>query len=62
MSGNNGHRPILSETEIRFLLSDWPIHDHPSLHPQSDETTATAEGTEKETIVNDLFATIREPR
>ncbi|MEZ7197546.1 hypothetical protein [Pseudodesulfovibrio karagichevae] len=62
MFGNNGHKPILSEMEIRFLLSDWPTHDNPSLHPQADEATATAEGTEKETIVNDLLATIREPR
>jgi hypothetical protein len=62
MFGNNGHRPILSETEIKFLLSDWPTHDNSSLHLQPDETKATAEGTEKETIVNDLFATIRKPR
>jgi hypothetical protein len=62
MFGNNGHRPILSEKEIKFLLSDWPIPDNSSLRLRSDETNASAEASTKDTTANDLFTTIRDSR
>jgi hypothetical protein len=62
MFDNNGREPILSETEIRFLLSDQPVPVKRTPSPSEEKTRGAAKGTEKETIVNDLFATIREPR
>lgn len=57
MYGNNGNGPILSETEIKFLLSGPPILDSslPGLFP--DESETTTEGPEKESIVDTMFAT-----
>ena len=56
MFGNNGNGPILSETEIRFLLSGPPFLDPPTPGLLPDEAESTSEGTEKEDLVNTVFA------
>lgn len=61
MFDNNGHQPILTEMEIRFLLSDQPVSASHTPHPDHDDKKGTARKTEKKTIVDNLHATSREP-
>jgi len=63
MFGNNGHGPILSEAEIKFLLSDRPTPDTvPRRARHHGETKALAEDARKKAIVNNPFAVRQDPR
>jgi hypothetical protein len=63
MLGNNGHGPILSEAEIKFLLSDRPIPDTVPHHARrSGETKAPAEDASKEAILDNQFAVRQDSR
>ena len=61
MFDNNEHKPILSETEIRFLLSDQPVPVNCTPAPARDKAKKTTKGGKRETSVDDFFVPPAEP-
>jgi len=62
MFGNNGHEPILSQMEIRFLLSDQPISIKRAPRSTRNEKKGTTKNPEKKATIKDHFAQSGEPR
>jgi hypothetical protein len=60
MFGNDGQEPILSQMEIRFLLSDQPVPVKPPLRPTRKKARDKTRNSEKEKIVDNHFAAPRE--
>ncbi|OIQ51987.1 hypothetical protein BerOc1_00455 [Pseudodesulfovibrio hydrargyri] len=62
MFDNNGHEPILSETEIRFLLSDQPISAKRISGPARDKTKGMEKNAKRKDVDDNLIASPRDPR
>jgi hypothetical protein len=56
MFGTNGHEPILSQMEIRFLLSDQPLPVKPPLRPTGKKARDKTRTRKKDATVDNHFA------
>jgi hypothetical protein len=61
MFGKNGHEPLLSQLEIRFLLSDQPVPVKPPLRPNHKKARDKTRSSKKDATVDNHFAAPREP-
>ncbi|EGB14140.1 hypothetical protein DND132_0925 [Pseudodesulfovibrio mercurii] len=62
MFDHNGREPILSETEIRFLLSDTAVGAKSMPRPTRDKGKGKTKGVQRKRLVEILSAAIREYR